>query len=400
MPTDAERAALAWTYLTKTTDSYPTWRRKGFPNTNWAKAKAELDAIVGGVVPPPPAPPPPPTGTPIPSDGIIRAAGVYAGPFGGQIRISPGLGAVTLTGGPFTYKNGTMIVTPSSGVDLTLDHATIDGGTYRLIDCDLFKRIQLLNCTIEKTAGVTCVGSGEVRILRTRHHNIQRNPGSVGNLIQFRIFQSGVAEVGWNEVVNEYGKSDPEDIISIYHSSNVHVHDNMLWGQFHPGNGSGSSQNGITLDGYGGSGQPVDNNIIEDNQVVRALSIAVFPTSTGPARGTRFLRNRVVNAGLLDDGVTRNYYGYQGMSVKPGGSDNQAHGNVLGTMNGTSQGSGRGRDGEFSGEPRGNGNGVDTGAWADNTHLKPGQTITQADENAEWDRWVAKKAAAGVVVGA
>jgi hypothetical protein len=61
--TDAERAARAWAYLTQTTDSYPKWKQRGFPaNTNWGKAKADLDAIVGGVVPPPP-PPPPPTGT-------------------------------------------------------------------------------------------------------------------------------------------------------------------------------------------------------------------------------------------------------------------------------------------------------------------------------------------------
>lgn len=54
MPTNAERAAAAKLYLEKTTDSYPTWKRKGFPNTNWSKAFAELDAIVGASPPPPP----------------------------------------------------------------------------------------------------------------------------------------------------------------------------------------------------------------------------------------------------------------------------------------------------------------------------------------------------------
>lgn len=52
--TDAERAAAAWAYLTQTTDSYPKWKQRGFPNTNWAKAKSLLDEIVGGVVAPPP----------------------------------------------------------------------------------------------------------------------------------------------------------------------------------------------------------------------------------------------------------------------------------------------------------------------------------------------------------
>lgn len=57
--TDKEHAEAAWNYLTKTTDSYPKWKQRGFPsNTNWARAKAEIDAIINASMPPPPDPTP------------------------------------------------------------------------------------------------------------------------------------------------------------------------------------------------------------------------------------------------------------------------------------------------------------------------------------------------------
>lgn len=349
-----------------------------------------------------PSAPPPPSGTPIPGTGIISAGGTYTSdPFTGQITIST-TQPVTIVNSTLTYKGGTLIRT-SGGTppNLTLHNCTIDGASHRILDCDSFSSITMINCSIEKTSGITLVGNGNVSLLYNRHHNIQRVSGGVGNFLQVRLYQTGNFEVAWNEIVNEYNQSDPEDIFSIYHSSNTWWHHNYLQGQFHPGNGSGSSQNGITLDGYGGSGQPVNNNVIEENILVRTLSIAVFPTSTGPAANNMFRNNRYTNAGFLDDGTTRNYYGYQGMSVKPGGTNNQAHGNVLGAMKGTSQGSGRGNDGEFSGEPRGNGNGSTTGAWADNYHMAPvGGTITRAMEDDEWDLWQSRLTSEGITIGA
>jgi len=339
---------------------------------------------------------------PVPGNGIITTGGTYGGVFNGQITIST-TSLVTFDGLVQTYTAGTMMKT-SAGTppNLVIQNSRLTGGSWRILDCDIFDSITMEHCTIVKTAGITLVGNGDILMRYNRHTNIQRVSGGVGNFLQVRLYQSGSFEVAWNEIINEYNKSDPEDLFSIYHSSSTNWHDNYLQGQFRPGNGPGSSQNGITLDGYGGSGQHVDNNIIQDNILVRTLSIAVFPTGTGPASGNRFLGNRYTNAGYLDDGVTRNYYGYQGMSVKPGGSDNQAHDNVLGAMKGTSQGSySRGNDGEFSGEPRGNGNGTSTGAWTDNTHMAPaGGTITRAMEDAEWDLWQSKLTLEGITIGA
>lgn len=57
MATDAQLRDQAWAELVQTTDSYPTWKKKGFPaSSHWTKAKALLDQI-GAVTPPPPPPP-------------------------------------------------------------------------------------------------------------------------------------------------------------------------------------------------------------------------------------------------------------------------------------------------------------------------------------------------------
>ncbi len=56
--TDQELWAAAWAELTKTTDAYPTWARKGFPSSShWAIAKKYGDQI-GAPIPPPVVTPP------------------------------------------------------------------------------------------------------------------------------------------------------------------------------------------------------------------------------------------------------------------------------------------------------------------------------------------------------
>lgn len=58
MPTNKELADTAWAELTKTTDSYPAWKKKHYPSTShWAHAKNYLDQIGPGPVPPDPVPP-------------------------------------------------------------------------------------------------------------------------------------------------------------------------------------------------------------------------------------------------------------------------------------------------------------------------------------------------------
>lgn len=304
-------------------------------------------------------------------------------------------------------------------VQVTVEHVYAYGAPYpnwnstlRWFNAENFKSVILRSCTIENTRGIeldTPVAASSVLIEKIKHLNCvggninTLGSGVLANFIQFRVCQNAAIEVRWCEVVNEYNKSDPEDIFSLYHTSNVWLHDCLLVGHSLPGNGSGSSQNTVTLDTFNGGPSPVNNNLIEGVQTVRTFSIALFPQFS-PADNNVFLNNRCVNAGYLDDGVTRNFYGTgSSMHVISGGTNNHAHGNVLGAMTGQNNGARvRGVDGQFEGTVEGNGNGVNTGEWANgNVHLAPaGGEITRAHEDAEVAAWQQKLIANGIVVGA
>ncbi len=71
--TNKETWDAAWKELTLTTDSYPQWKRKGFPGgTHWSKAKALGDQI--GVAPPTPPDPPPVDPPPTPTVDTLTVA--------------------------------------------------------------------------------------------------------------------------------------------------------------------------------------------------------------------------------------------------------------------------------------------------------------------------------------
>jgi hypothetical protein len=75
MLTDTQLRDQALALLAKTTDAYPTWVKKGRPNTNWAKAFALLEQV--GATPAPPAAAPAASSTnpvPPPSSGVLFGA--------------------------------------------------------------------------------------------------------------------------------------------------------------------------------------------------------------------------------------------------------------------------------------------------------------------------------------
>ncbi len=417
----------------------PNWSGFSKMGKGLCEVEKERRLAVPPVDPPPVDPPPvdpPPSGSAIPSNGVIAVGGTYTGAHTGTVTISAS-SPVTLDGATITNSGSVATVKISTAAavviqnstikntsgdisgsnpgmidayhflagapDVTLDHCFIEGPdtwvSQRAFVAQNWKRVIIRNCTITNTRGIdlwpNSSPSPTTLITKNRVKNIKGDGTltNVSNFVQIHD-QANAIEISWNEVINEYNHSCGEDIISVFHSSNVYVHDNMLFGQSKPGNTGGSSQGGITLDAST-AGPGVNNNRIENNQIVRGNGVVVYPTNANGGSNNVIQGNRVVSAGFLDDGVTRNAYGYQGTHVVPGGANNHAHGNTIGYVSGSTQGGVR-RDGSYDGCPEG-----DAGEWANNTHLAPaGGVITRAHEDTEWTSWQQKLTANNIKLGA
>jgi hypothetical protein len=330
----------------------------------------------------------------------ITQGGTYSGSWESTSPSTPAVtiatsAPVTITGRVRNLFGGPLIdALPGGAVQVTVEHVSAyGGGSYqtsgRFFQAYDFKSVTIRNSTIENTRGIELtygVAGSSVLVTRNKHRNIQGNGISpVGNFVQLRVVQDASIEVSWNEIVNEYGKSNPEDIISLYHTSNARVHDNMLWHQSTPGNARNtSSQGGITLDSSG-TGPGCHRNRIARNQVVDGMGIVTHVTHGGD--DNLLSHNRIVNDGRLPNGW-QNGNGWLAMRVVPGGANNHAHGNVIGFVNRY----GARNDAAFDGTPEG-----DAGEWKQNLRLRG--PITRASEQREWTIWKRKLAAKKIRIG-
>lgn len=260
-----------------------------------------------------------------------------------------------------------------------------------------WKRLEVSNCTIMNTRGIelwpNTQPSPVTLITRNYHRNIKGNGITpVGNFVQLRqIWGSpkwgppvnpnpGLIEISWNEIVNEYQKSNPEDVISIYKTAKTRVHDNLINGQSKPSQFTGSSQNTITID-------PADEpNLLFDNQIIANFVIDAYSIGMFGGNNNLFKENYVVSDGYLGDSGVKMIYGYSGMFISSNGTGNQAVDNHVGYINGTMHGSQRVDYQE------------DGGTWMGNTHLPaPITRQTELDHIAMWRKRVSD---AGITIGA
>lgn len=296
---------------------------------------------------------------------------------------------------------------PGPGTDITIRNCVITGrddwDSPRWFVAQNWKNLLIQNNTIVNTRGIelwpNSWANPTTLITRNRHTNIKGTTtsgslGLVGNFVQFRVVgQATALEVSWNEIINQYQRSNPEDLISIFKTAHTRIHDNMFWHHSKPTAFTGSSQNGITIDP---SGEPAlcFDNIIQNNQLVEGYSPASFGGNNNQLHG-----NRVVSDGrwsVVGGGTVPMAFGFEGIWVAPGFSGNHAHGNTIGYIGN----SGR-QDGRLNGTVEGNGDGISTGEWANNTHLNGfGGPITQADKDAEWTFWQNKLTTNDVEIGA
>ncbi|MCS7051129.1 MAG: hypothetical protein NZL87_05905, partial [Thermomicrobium sp.] len=246
-----------------------------------------------------------------------------------------------------------------------------------------FQSIIIRNSTIENTRGIELtwgLPGSSIVITKNRHRNIQGNGISpVGNFVQLREVQNSTVEISWNEIINEYNQSNPEDIISIFKSAHVRIHNNYLEHNSKPGNAyNASSQGTITIECESSGPQSHDNEVY-DNQMVDTLNgVLIFGGHSNYVHD-----NVLVQDGFLPDGVTRMGNGYSAWAIK-GGTNNRIRQNVSGFVN---------RDGQ-----RADWWDVPPGEAALNTTLQG--PITRQMELDERARWQQKLATHKISVGA
>lgn len=371
------------------------------------ETQMSFSRFVGVVTPPPPPSPPVVWDGPL----VITAGGTYSGNWESISPATPAIrvnttAAVTITGRVRNLAGGALIDAVGSGpVQITLDHLFAYGGdTYqtsgRFLDAEGFQAITVRSCTIENTRGIDLalgVAGCTVLITKNRHRNIKGAPAAPpqGNFAQLRAFIPASVEISWNEILNEYDKSEPEDIISLYYVSSCQVHDNFLLHQSRVGNLSGSSQSGIMIDGSDTPGSPFkpSNNHVYANQVIDGYGIVTYVTQGGDNNLVE--NNRIVADRLLPNGADKANGSGSPLAITPGGTGNHAHGNVVGYVD---------KDGTYisasvlanslTGAPEGGA--TEAG---NNTVLPLNQITAQAELN-ERTLWEQKLAANGITIGA
>jgi hypothetical protein len=314
---------------------------------------------------------------------------------------------------------GYLIVSATRHADITVRN-TIGVGrnpniagraTGRFASLERFNRVTVENCSMEGTSGIYLLdyaGDGSdkqsVRIVGNRAKNIdgRKSDGKGGytgdrELVQFvqldKVRHLAGAEIAWNDVMNEPGKSAVEDNISVYLSSGaanspIRIHDNFIRGAYpnEPVKDSFSGGGIMLGDGVGKSADD-DSSFVEafENHVVDTVNYGV---AISAGHDCTMYRNRILSAGVLSDGrsiAAQNVGAYVWDSYKAGPShffNNGGHDNLIGWV----KGGGRNdwwRPGATSWENNSN--------WPD--------PITVQLYESEHNRWTEKARQAGVTIG-
>lgn len=344
----------------------------------------------------------------------ISAGGTYTGLSPSSSGSTPALTIATdqpvvITDSWFRNLTGGPIIQGSVNFQLrhfTIKRSRIYGGTSWWLDVEGTDYLEVSNCSIDKTAGINVypqrVGA-TILITRNQQRNVQGPLTGANYLSAFfkaRIATGGPVTISWNEIINEYNVSQPEDVISIYHSSDCLVENNYIQHQSMPGNAyNTSSQGSITLDTYGAP-NGCHRNIIRNNQVVDAYGIVCIVYAGSSASGNLFENNRIVADRLLPNGQNKGNGWGSPLVITEGSVDCHAHGNYVSYID---------RDGNQPTTPYGGsfptfahqalrGAAEGPAAEAANNTFVPDPDAS--DETAEWNLWQQKLTTASVKVGA
>ena len=350
---------------------------------------------------------------------VIRQGGTYSGNWQ---SLSPDVPAISVeTSEPVIIENsrirsaGTLIQTMGAFANLTVRNTSgyalnpnrVDLYPGRFLDAEQFVNVVLENNYMEGTSGIYLYdyrGNGSdsqtVKVVRNKALNIdgrysdgnggyQSGPGDHYAVQFFQIngaWNLSGAEVAWNEVINEPGKSRVEDNVSIFSSSGTatspfQIHNNYIQGAYpaDPYNDADYSGGGIMLSDVGASYIRAFGNQI--------VSTANYGAAISSGHDNAFYDNRIVSSGRFADGqmipsqnVGAYIWNFDGDSsfVR-----NEGWGNLIGWMNAD------GRNDWWV---------PDASLWANNSNW-PG-SITTTTEAVEYQIWLQKLANYGVQVSA
>ena len=354
---------------------------------------------------------------------IINSGGVYSGNWE---SLDADIPAVSIwTSEPVIIINSTIrsrgdcIEVLAQSADVTIENTRGYGlnpmieGRYvgRFLDVDGFSNINVRNNYLESTGGIYVAGySGRSTPLKTIKviGNVALNidgrasdgnggwlPGAMDPDECRQFFQSNGAhrlvdaEVAWNQVINQDGKSRVEESINLFETSGqsrspFRIHNNYIQGAY-------PNDRTDALD-YAGGGIMIDLNSsyihVYDNQVVGTLQIGI-----GIAGGShnRVYDNRVISAGgaiYSNVGIyIWDFYGEMGTRGSGRFVDNIGWGNVVGFVNAD----GVRNDWWIADDAA-------AAVWeADNIHYEG--KVTNKTEMDEWTLWQAKLEEAGTVLG-
>lgn len=328
---------------------------------------------------------------------VISKGGVYTGTWTSTtsvpaVRISTAepveiVGSVVtnLSGGPLIVTDWPLAAT------VTLRRVKAVGGAGRFFEAEGFRSVRIVRCTIVRTSGIRLASSVEgaaVLVTRNRQLNVlgpSHGAARLSQFLQLAEVQTATVDVSWNEIINEFGKSEAEDVISIYKSAHAKVHDNYVQGGYPLTNTKESSANGITVEVGEGNPPASHDNEIWNNTVVDSVGgIGLVGGHDNVAH-----HNRIVQDGRLQNG-SRLRAANLGLAVwNIGGfasfANNRAHTNVVGYVHGE----GFRNDFWFPDAP---------GDYARNRSMRG--RVTRATERREWTLWKAKLAAQRIRIGA
>ena len=344
----------------------------------------------------------------------ITSGGVYTGNWR---SLDPNTPAVDIqTSSPVTIRlsniasKGILIQSLVSGANVTISNVNGFGlnpgvaGTApgRFLEAGSVSKLIVVQNYLEGTAGIhvrQSLPSAIIQIYRNSVRNINgrhstgTGDGYVSNdaggidIVQFVQFESvsgaSMANIAYNQVINDPWIARPEDVINMYQSSGspgapIYIHDNYIRGSY-PGN--------PRTDQFSGGGIIADQGSsylnIYNNQVIDTVNYGLGDASSGGHNN--YYGNTVLGIGIMPDGIRAPAQNV-GIYDTGGGPNDTIHNNTIGWY-----------------DASGNRNDLyipdcapATCSYNNTTLPSP---VTQARLDSEWTKWQTKLSNMGITVG-